>query len=97
MRLYKIGCGVWGWELELTILRQEEFLFVPACGGEFRSCIQCGVFVCCYDEELFPQAQICLSEILVRAVEETSVTKKSGAGTLTIWRIGCGCITVYRK
>ena len=54
----EIGCGVWGWELELTILRQEEFLVVPACGGEFRSCIQCGVFVCCYDEELFPQAQI---------------------------------------
>ena len=49
----------WGWArgLALTILRQEEFRLVPTCRGEFCSCIQCGIFVCCYDE-LLPQAQI---------------------------------------
>ena len=47
--------GVWGFAL--TILRQVKIPLVPACGGEFCSCIQCGIFVRCYYKELFPQAQ----------------------------------------
>ena len=48
--------GVWGFAL--TILRQVKIPLVPACGGEFCSCIQCGIFVRCYYKELFLQAQI---------------------------------------
>ena len=51
-----VANGVWGFAL--TILRQVKIPLVPAYGGEFCSCIQCGIFVRCYYKELFPQAQI---------------------------------------
>ena len=51
-----VANGVWGFAL--TILRQVKIPLVPACGGEFCSCIQCGIFVRCYYKELFPQAEV---------------------------------------
>ena len=53
--ILSVANGVWGFAL--TILRQVKIPLVPACGGEFCSCIQCGIFVRCYYKELFPQAQ----------------------------------------
>ena len=49
--------GVWGFAL--TILGQVKIPLVPACGGEFCSCIQCGIFVRCYYKELFPTGTDC--------------------------------------
>ena len=52
---WDVGLGVGAYT---NHTQTERTSFCAFCEGEFRSCIQCGVFVCCYDEELFPQAQI---------------------------------------